>query len=181
MFWIPVLFLGWEHGMICTTCHTWTGIPWRQVRAAMRSGTLPLDRARPAAPALAQAAADEGGPPVPVGPLFDRLLVNPKRGLFDFYTKAWPVVVAGVLLLGGLGSVGKSGTVDAAYPTSGGSRNSVSTPDAPAHQCWEDATGTLVGCRLSSGTIVGTSSGSLTTCYFYDADIETKDSVTCDR
>ena len=38
LFWIPVLFLGFTHGMVCSSCGAWTGIPWRQVKGAMKTG-----------------------------------------------------------------------------------------------------------------------------------------------
>ena len=44
LFWIPVVLLGFNHGMACPNCHAWTGIRWRRVRSAMKTGSLPLDR-----------------------------------------------------------------------------------------------------------------------------------------
>ena len=95
VFWIPVLFLGFSHGMICSTCGVWTPLGWQSVRAAMKLGVLPLDRPRPNAPAmLAAAAAQEGEPPPHPAAVFDRLIVNQKRGPWDLYLKAWPVLLA---------------------------------------------------------------------------------------
>jgi len=163
IFWAPVLFLGWEHGMLCSSCGAWTGIPWRQVRAAMKSGELRLDR--------------------PHGFLHDRFMVNPKRGAFDLYTKAWPLLAVGVLVLVGLSSALKAGPSDGgrAIPAASAAPTVRATPRPPAHVCWEAADGTLNGCRLSSGSIVGSATGSMVTCFFFDSDLETSGTVSCSQ
>ena len=160
VFWIPVLFLGFSHGMICSTCRAWTPLSWQSVRAAMKSGVLPLSRSRPNAPALlAAAAAQEGAPPPQPAADFDRLVVNPKRGPWDFYLKAWPVLVA-VLLV--------AGAVSPKAPAAAGdSGNTVSQPAyGAAHQCWEAPDGSVNGCRLANGSVYGLASGTPITCYF---------------
>lgn len=169
VFWIPVLFLGFEHGMACTTCQAWTGIPWREVRGAMKSGVLRLDRPRPNAPALLAAAAEAGEPPLHPAVVFDRLLVNPRRGPWDLYLKAWPVLVAALLVTGGVNA--------ATRPSSSASP---STPSATgAHQCWEAADGSIAGCRMNSGVMMGDASGTPITCYFTEP--LTADTLRCSR
>ena len=165
VFWIPVLFLGFSHGMLCSSCGTWTPLPWQVVRAAMKSGVLHLERARPSGPALiAAAAAESGEPPIHPSAVFDRLLVNPKRGPWDLYLKAWPVLVAALLVAG------------AASPRTSETYTGSSSPYAqpasdisvygPAHACWEATDGSVNGCRLASGAVYGTATGTPITCYF---------------
>ena len=181
VFWIPVLFLGWEHGMFCAICQTWTGIGWRQVRAAMKTGVLHLDRPRPVEPTmLAAGAPGVGEPPLPPALVFDQLVVNRKRGAWDFYTKAWPAIVVGVLALGMLGQAFK-GTSGALAGTGLPVSDPVMATYAPdAHRCWEAPDGSINGCRLSDGTLVGEATGPEITCYFADGQIYTAESFRCD-
>lgn len=183
IFWLPLLSLGWEHGMACTVCHAWTGIGWREVRAAMRSGELHLDRPRPAAMALLAAEAEQAAlsnePPPHPTVVFDRMLVNPKRGPWDFWTKAWPIVFVAVIAFSGVSAALKP-------VTASGSRGSQSTgpaiaPSLPAHQCWLGQDGQLNGCTRSNGTVLGSGTGTPITCYFEDAALETSDTLSCDR
>lgn len=157
VFWFPVLFLGFSHGMACTTCRAWTGIPWAQVRAAMKSGSLPLDRLRANAPEVLAAVAGENEPPVHPA-LYDNLLVNPKRGPWDLYLKLWPVLAA-IAVVAVLG-------------------NAILVPPrvlpsdakgvATAHTCWEDTDGTILGCRLATGELEGATGGHEVTCFFVE-------------
>jgi hypothetical protein len=149
--------------MICSSCGTWTPLTWQSVRAAMKAGRLPLNRTRPNAPALiAAVAAEDGVPPVQPEAVFDRLLVNPKRGPWDLYLKAWPVLVA-VLIVAG--AVAPRTSADGSYGT--GTSPSVSQPAyGTAHQCWEASDGSINGCRMANGLIDGSSSGTPITCYF---------------
>jgi hypothetical protein len=152
IFWVPFLFLGLTHGMACSACRHWTGIPWRTVRAAMRTGTLPLDRPRPTAQAmLAAQAAEAGEPPPHPAAVFDRFDVNPKRGGWDLYLKAWPMIVAALIAIGAL-----------APRTAPSQAASHSAP----HQCWEAADGSITGCRMADGTVEGETTGTPTTCFF---------------
>jgi hypothetical protein len=173
VFWIPVLFLGFSHGMICSVCGTWGPLPWRSVREAMKSGVLHLDRARPHAPALlAAAVADEGKPAPTVAAVFDRLLVNPKRGPWDLYLKAWPVLAAALLVLGAV--TPKPAT------TAAGTGTTLSQPVyGTAHQCWEGSDGSVSGCRLANGSIEGFTTGTPITCYFYEPLSATTTSLSC--
>lgn len=160
VFWIPMLFLGFSHGMICSTCGAWTSLSWQSVRAGMKSGILPIARPRPNAPALLAAAAAENGEPAPQpAAFFDRLLVNPKRGPWDLYLKAWPVLAAALLVVGAVAPRTPAGA--------GGSDNPVSQPAyGAAHQCWEAPDGSINGCRLANGSVDGSASGMPITCYF---------------
>ena len=123
-----------------------------------KTGVLHLDHPRPHGPALlAEAAAREGQPPIPLALVFDRLVVNPKRGAMDFYTKAWPVVVGGFLALSMVSAAMKPPAT--AYGGDGaGTTTSTPIYAAPAlnaHMCWADASGSLVGCTMTNGRIVG--------------------------
>lgn len=99
VFWIPVLLLGFRHGMICEACGTWTGLSFLQVRSAMKSGQLPLDRARPSFATLRPELADEFGRIPSVAQYFDPLTVYRKRGAFDLYLKVWIGLALVVLVL----------------------------------------------------------------------------------
>ena len=209
VFWIPVLFLGFHHGMICSTCGTWTSIPWNSVRMAMKSGRLPLERPRPnaaagitatsavdmptadQAPAAAVVAATEAiriDAPESVlalarqdmvagtsGPIdFDQFLLNPKRGPWDLYLKAWPVLVALVLASSAL----------APHPTaaspSGGSP-ATQAAEGPAHTCWLATDDSITGCKLADGSLMGYTTQSQTTCYFEEPIAEEATSLSCDH
>jgi hypothetical protein len=93
--------------------------------------------------------------------LFDPLVVVPKRGLFDFYTKAWPVLFAALAILG---SLQPSRPAD---PSGiGNSSRADTTLLATAHECWGDGEW-VNGCVASNGTtLFGTRTGSPYTCYF---------------
>jgi hypothetical protein len=125
----------------------------------MKSGVLPLARSRPNAPAMLAASAQEGEPPLQVATVFDRLLINPKRGPWDLYLKAWPVLVTGLLVVGALAPrtpvVGGGNAIPVSQPAYGA-----------AHQCWEAPDGSVSGCRLANGAVEGLASGTLITCYF---------------
>jgi hypothetical protein len=166
LFWIPVVFLGFTHGMICSSCHTWTGIPWRQVKSAMKTGALPLDRTRPrASAALAAEALESSTPALKPAAVFDRLAVNPKRGPWDLYLKVWPVLVA-VLLTGGALSPRPAAGGSTGTGTGTGTTTTTLTLYGPAHQCWEAADGSINGCRLFTGGTYGSAVGTPITCYF---------------
>jgi hypothetical protein len=170
LFWFPVLLFKWEHGMACSNCGAWTGIPWRAVRSAMKTGVLHLERPRPGAlAALSEMAAADNAPPPQLATTFDRFTVNPKRGLFDFYTKAWPVAVVAFFVLVGI-SVALNPRPTGPEAVSEG-----------AHECWEAADGSVNGCRMASGEIVGTSIGTPVTCYFDEAKVESQETISCDR
>ena len=154
LFWIPLVFLRFMHGMICQNCGAWTGIPWLTMRRGLRAGRLPLSgRNRTGVLELRDAAADETGRRPSEADLFDTVTRNPKPGGADFGLKVW---IAGVVILLGLGGVAVAATPK---PTAG--------PAAPrAHTCYEDASGYLNGCRNLDGSVVGSRVGNEVTCYF---------------
>ena len=158
IFWIPILFLGFSHGMICSICGMWTPLSWGTVRAAMKSGRLPLDRPRPRSPeALAAAAAESGEPVEPPSRVFDPFAVNPKRGVWDLYLKAWPVIVAALLVAGALSPQNTAVAGNGATAPS---------PGYVAHQCWEAPDDSITGCLMADGTVDGDTTDSPVTCYF---------------
>jgi hypothetical protein len=179
LFWMPVLFLGFSHGMLCSTCATWTGLSFGAVRDAMRTGRLSLDRQRPASTAALEA---EGASLVEARAAFDRLLVNPKRGFFDGYLKAWPVLVAALMVVG-MVSPSSHASISSSSPsssvsTSGQNTLYTSTQEA-AHTCWEDTSGDITGCRLADGSVMGESTLSTITCYFDEPLPATATSLRC--
>jgi hypothetical protein len=172
VFWLPLIFLGFEHGMICTTCRAWTGIPWRQVRVATKTGALPLARNRPDAMALLTAAAAENEPPLSAQAVFDRMVINPKKGPWDLYLKAWPVIVAGLIALAILAPI-----VSPKHASPAGGNGTGDTP----HTCWLDADHTLTGCRLDNGTIQGYSTEFPTVCYFSEPLLTSQKTLSCKK
>jgi hypothetical protein len=98
LFWAPVLLLWVSHGLWCNNCGAWTKLSYRQVRGAMKSGTMPLDRARPKFAERRPGMADSWGRMPSVAAYFDPVHVNPKRGASDVYLKVWLVAV--VVLVG---------------------------------------------------------------------------------
>jgi hypothetical protein len=159
VFWIPILFLGFSHGMFCTACQHWTGIPFLKVRDAMKTGSLPLSQLRPHAQEVLAASAEEGQPPLNATMVYDRMAVNPKRGKMDLYLKLYPVLIGGIIAVAVIANALKPPPP--------------ATVTVPPHTCWEDATGTVVGCRLLSGEVVGTPDGTQVTCYFAEPVTET--------
>jgi hypothetical protein len=99
VFWVPVLLVWVRHGMICAGCGEWTGLSFMTVRNAMKTGGLPLERARPNFAANRHQMADELGRLPNAAQVFDKLTINPRRGGFDLYLKVWLVAAALVLLL----------------------------------------------------------------------------------
>ena len=99
IFWAPVLLLWVSHGLWCNNCETWTALSYRQVRGAMKSGTLPLERARPRFAERRADMADSWGRMPSPATYFDPVHVNPKRGPSDAYLKIWIVAVAALVAL----------------------------------------------------------------------------------
>jgi hypothetical protein len=176
MFWLPLVLLGFTHGMACSTCHTWTGIPWRQVRVATKTGMLPLDRSRPNALELLAAAAPPDQPPLSPTAVFDRLQVNPKRGPWDLYLKAYPVLIA---LMVGFGMLAP-GLSHRTAPGLASPASTLPPSSGTPHTCWRDDDGSISGCRLDNGTIEGFSTGQETTCYFSEP-LGSQTSLRCRR
>jgi hypothetical protein len=167
LFWIPLLFLGFTHGMLCTGCGHWTGIPFLKVREAMRSGQLALPRERPAAQQLLAASVEEGQPPLNATAVYDTMLVNPRRGAMDIYLKAYPFIIGGLVL-----AVALATALRPPPPV---------TVAAPAHTCWVNAAGEVTGCKLVSGEVVGTTTTNATvTCRFAEPVTESTN-LNCDN
>jgi hypothetical protein len=175
VFWMPVLFLGFEHGMVCSTCGTWTGLPFGEVRDAMKTGRLAIDRQRPHA--IAALAAD-GVALVDSTAAFDRLLVNPKRGFFDLYLKAWPALVVALIVIGMVSPSSRASTASSTVPASGLSTVGSSAQGA-SHVCWEATDGSVTGCRLADGSVMGTTTSHVITCYFNEPLAATATSLRC--
>jgi hypothetical protein len=98
VFWVPLLLIGFRHGMACGNCGAWTGISMFAMRKGMRDRVLPLARVRPALGEMQQAILDETYRRPTEAELFDRVGVNPKRGLFDLYFKLWPLLVLALVV-----------------------------------------------------------------------------------
>jgi hypothetical protein len=102
VFWIPIVPLWLDHGLVCSQCGTLTALRLASVRAALRAGLMPLDRPRPLF-AAAQAGQEDAWGRVPdPAQVFDPVAGNPKRGMWDLYLKAWVVlaaVVVGLIVL----------------------------------------------------------------------------------
>jgi hypothetical protein len=99
LFWIPVLPLWISHGQVCGNCATWTKMSYLQVRAAMKTGTLHIEKPRPNFAAGRADMADGWGRLPSEQSHFDPLHVNPKRGPSDLYLKGWIVVAVVIVAL----------------------------------------------------------------------------------
>jgi hypothetical protein len=98
VFWVPIFPVWLSHALICEQCGTRRKLGWRQVRAAMSSGLLPMPP-RPEWPAYARRVFEDTSR-TPRESELDRIEKNPKRGPWDLYLKAWFIVVPAVV--GGL-------------------------------------------------------------------------------
>ena len=156
IFFVPLLFLRFQHGMACANCGLWTGIPWRQVRRGMKDRRLPLaGRKRPDALDVRERVADETGHRPSEAELYDTVEVNPKRGFWDLAVKVWPVAVVALVAVIAIGAAMPPGPKPppAKRPT--------------AHACWYQDAG-ISGCRYDSGTMEGYAIGTEITCYFFE-------------
>jgi hypothetical protein len=155
VFWVPVLLLRFQHGMACAACGAWTGIGFRTMRRAMRTGRLALPgRKRPDALEVRAQITEETGHRPSETELYDTVTVNPRRGAWDLALKLWPLAVVALVVVVVVGAV----LPPAPQPT----------PAArpAAHTCWLDETGNIMGCQYLDGTIEGDAVGTETTCYF---------------
>jgi hypothetical protein len=175
LFFIPVLLFRFQHGMACTQCGAWTGIPFLELRRGLKSGKLPLARQRPK---FEQLPPDEWGVrPDPA--TLDVVTRNPSPGLMNLYTRVWPflagVLIAAVILIGLLNPTPKTPdgqVIDAQLQDRYGQ----------AHDCWVDSMGpqgAVIGCKLNDGEMVGSSDGIKTVCYFNEADLASLDRIRC--
>jgi len=99
IFFVPVILVWVSHGMICGNCGTWTKLSYLQVRRAMKSGQLPMERARPKFEEQRPQWADAWGRLPTAGATFDKLAVNPKPGLWNTYIKVWVAAVPTLVVL----------------------------------------------------------------------------------
>lgn len=156
LFWAPIVPIWISHKLISGNCGAQTKLGWRQVRAGLRSGTLPLPH-RAGFDAYAQQMHDETYRR-PAESEFDVVTKNPGRDAWDLYLKAWLILVA-VLVLAVV-FLPRSSPVPANQPTP--------THVVIDHTCWIAANGALAGCRMADGTVVGVPEGRETTCYFLE-------------
>lgn len=155
LFWIPVLFLRFEHGMACEACGTWTGIGFLTMRRAMQTRSLPLPgRIRRGTLEIRDQVAEETGHRPSEAELYDTVQVNPKRGFWDLMLKLWPVALVGIVAILAIGSALPRGP----EPTP--------EPRPVAHTCWVDADGYITGCRYLDGTMDGEVGQIETICIF---------------
>src|SRR5437016_2009425 len=78
LFFFPVLLLRVSHGMICSNCGEWTGIPLLTMLGGNRSGRLPLQRPRPN---FGQLEPDAWGRRPQAAHVLDSIVRNDKPGL----------------------------------------------------------------------------------------------------
>ena len=156
LFWVPVVLFRLKHELVCTECADATGMSFGQARGAFKAAELPvLGRVRSAWPAIQEELWRSTGHRPTENEVFDPIVRNPRRGFFDFYVKAWPALVAALLLFAIL--MPRQLAAVTGQPEQYGS----------PHTCWSDtATGDLVGCRLANGTIKGHQGPVTFTCYF---------------
>jgi hypothetical protein len=100
IFFVPILPIWVSHALICSQCGTRRKLGWRQVRAALSSGRLPLPP-RPEWPAYARHTFEETNR-TPRETELDPIEKNQTRGPWDLYLRAWvtvvPAVVAGLVI-----------------------------------------------------------------------------------
>ncbi len=151
IFFIPIVPVWVNHRLVCGNCGAETKLGFGQVRKALREGKLPLpprEKFRAYADALYDA-----GERRPAESEFDTIERNPKPGGWNTFLKAWPVIA--VLAIAGLVVLPK---VTAGPPL----------PSIPptSHDCWIAADGSVAGCRMFDGTMLGEAVGSPTVCFF---------------
>lgn len=167
VFWAPIVPIWVSHKLVCGNCGAQTKLGWRQARAGLRSGSLPLPH-RPEFDAYAQKLYDETYRR-PAESEFDAVTKNPGRDAWDVYLKAWPIVV-GVLIAALVFWPRSPAPASVSGPGPSGSHVVID------HACWV-ANDTVMGCRMSDGTVVGVPEGTPETCYFLEP-MPTGDDVT---
>jgi hypothetical protein len=154
IFWFPFLPYRIRHVLLCSGCGREQKLGWRQVRAGIRSRNLPLG-ARPGFREWAMEVFNETNR-MPNERELDAVEVNPKRGPWDLWLKAWPMLVV-VLIVAVAASSALRPPVSAAP---------VVAPTG--HACWQDRNGEILGCQMQDGTVVGSDDGAVITCYFVE-------------
>lgn len=151
IFFLPIAPVWVNHRLVCANCGAETKLGFGQVRQALREGKLPLPpRANFQAYADALYDANERRP---YEREFDPIERNPKRDAWNVLLKAWPVIV--VLAIAGIAFLPKAfaGPPEPSLQSAG-------------HECWAAADGSINGCKLHDGSIMGEQSGTPITCYF---------------
>jgi hypothetical protein len=175
IFFIPIVLLRFQHGMVCTQCGAWTGIPFLELRRGLKSGKLPLARPRPK---FEQLPPDEwGARPDPA--TLDVVTPNPSPGLMNWYVRVWPFLAVGLVAL-----VIVYGMLNPTPKTPDGQVIDKQLQDryGQAHDCWVDSTGShgaVLGCKMHDGEMVGDSDGIKTVCYFAEADLASLEKIRC--
>lgn len=162
IFFVPVLPIWLNHRLVCGNCGAETKLGYRQVRAALKSGKLPLGP-RPGYPAYAQALFD-ANERRPAEIEFDPIEPNPKRGGWHAYTWVWSIGagVVVVLLVATAMFRGPSSPVSAP-----GGASPIPLPTSAAiHDCWLAPDGSINGCRMHDGSVIGYPEGSPIVCFF---------------
>jgi len=157
LFWIPVLPIWINHRLVCGNCGAETKLGFRQVRTALKSGKLPL-APRPSYPAYAQALYD-ANERRPAEVEFDPIQRNPQRNHWNTYAWLWTVGAGVVVVILVLSTILRTPSVPVVAP------GASATPGV-GHECWLAADGSINGCRLHDGSVVGFPEGSPTVCYF---------------
>jgi hypothetical protein len=171
IFWAPIILLRFKHSMICGSCGAETGIPFLQMLRGVRNRSLPLNRQRPKFEAMPP---DASGFKPTAAQYFDPVTPNPKRSLGAWYFLIWPVLCALVIC-----AVVASAVLIRPPKTPLGQTIDTRMQDryGQAHDCWLAADDSVAGCKMSDGTLGGSSVGKLTICYF-DEPV-TGDTVHC--
>jgi hypothetical protein len=163
IFFIPVAPVWVNHRLICGNCGAETKLGFGQVRRALREGKLPLGP-RANFPAYVEQLY-EAGERRPSESEFDPIEPNPRPGGWNLALKAWPIVA--VLVIAALVFV---------PPLLRG-------PEIPVanagHDCWMAADGSISGCRMHDGTVVGEAVGEPTRCYFVEPMPTGEYTLTC--
>lgn len=161
IFFVPVLPFWMSHRLVCGGCGAETKLRFGQVRAALRSGKLPL-APRPGFAAYAQALYD-ANERRPSETEFDAVERVPKRSGWHTYTWVWTIGAGVVLVLLLAGALLRSPASPVAAPLA--SPGASPTPGSN-HPCWLADDGSINGCRMHDGTVIGFAEGSPTVCYF---------------
>jgi hypothetical protein len=174
LFFVPVLLLRLKHGMVCTNCGEWTGVPMLKMIRGTQSGRLPLERVRPK---FAAVEPDQWGRKPTAAEVLDPIVHNDKPGLLSVYVRVWPALAAVVIMA--------IITVSVLFPAPktpmGQTINrDLQTKYGKAHDCW-DTGATVKGCRLQSGALVGTQTGTQTICYFNEPLADVDQNLMCDN
>ena len=170
IFFVPVLPIWINHRLVCGNCAAETKLGYRQVRSALKTGKLPLPP-RANYPAYAQALYD-ANERRPAEVEFDPIEKNAQRGGWHTYNWLWTIGAGVVIVLLVLGAMLRMPSVPAAAP-------GASPTPGLSHACWLAADGSINGCRMHDGEVLGVPEGSPTVCYFREPIPSAGQSITC--